>query len=80
MYDNERYTLALTDKPEIWVIIDNVERIQITFKENEFNETQQVEYLPGCKLNQQPIDVIKIARTLRCMSDFLMAHHSHIAV
>lgn len=60
-------------QPGKWVCTDMVNKIVIVFEEHKFNETQEITFIDG-----EPQDVMKIARMLREMADWLGENYYNI--
>lgn len=66
-----RYLLQESETPGWWVFTDTENKIVIRFKEHRFNETQEVTALEDSEVNP-----LAIARVMREMGDWIVAHHA----
>jgi hypothetical protein len=69
----ERYELQRSVQPGKWVCTDVVNKIVVVFEEHKFNETQEITFIDG-----EPQDVMRIARMLREMADWLGENYYNI--
>jgi hypothetical protein len=69
----ERYELQTSVHPGKWVCTDVVNKIVVVFEEHKFNETQEITFIDG-----EPQDVMRIARMLGEMADWLSGNYYNI--
>ncbi len=79
MNNNDRFILQPSSKQGFWEATDNDNGISITFKEHDFNNSQEVKLLEGD--SSMSIDkATKIATYLREIADWLRKEHYDIAM
>jgi len=66
----ERYTIEPSTRPGQWACTDNENSIACTFKDGEFNETQE-----SVHFGVERPDVMAMARYMREMGDWLRENH-----
>lgn len=69
-----QYILQQSTSEGWWVATDTLNGIVIRFKERDFNDSQQVAYLP----DTVPSDPLTIARQIRELTDWLVENHRNI--
>lgn len=79
MNTQNKYTLCRGNKPGEWKATDNVHGIVITFREHQFNETQQVSLLGGDSFSSMD-QAMRMPVYLREMADWLREEHYSIAM
>ena len=77
--DNERFTLKPARKRDFWVATDNDNGISITFREHDFNNSQEVNLARG-DTSMSVDKATKIATYLREIADWLRKEHYDIAM
>lgn len=77
--DNERFTLKPARKRDFWVATDNDNGISITFREHDFNNSQEVNLTRG-DTSMSVDKATKIATYLREIADWLRKEHYDIAM
>lgn len=70
-FNANRFILQPSEKPNQWVCTDQVNKIVITFKENDFNNSQSCTMLEDFN----PDKFMKVAQMLREMGDWLSENH-----
>jgi hypothetical protein len=70
---SQKYELQRSVHPGKWVCTDIVNKIVVVFDEHKFNDTQEITFIDG-----EPQDVMKIARMLREMADWLGENYYNI--
>lgn len=68
-----RYVLQESETPGWWVFTDTEHKVVIRFKEHRFNETQEV-----TMLDESLVNPMSVARIMREMGDWIVAHHAEI--
>ena len=79
MNNKDRYTLTPGEIRGEWKATDNVHGIVITFREHQFNETQQVSLLGGDSFSSMD-QAMRMPVYLREMADWLREEHYSIAM
>lgn len=76
MEKTTRFTLQPSEKEGFWLARDNEAGISIEFRENDFNDSQEV--LIDDTTNLQEEDAQRIARALRELGDWLNIEHPYL--
>ncbi len=79
MNTKDRFTLTPGKNRDEWKATDNDHGIVITFREHQFNETQQVSLLGGDSFSSMD-QAMRLPVYLREMSDWLREEHYSIAM
>lgn len=66
----DRYKLEQSAHPGKWVCTDKINQFIIVFEEHKFNETQEIKFFEN-----EPDNVMEIAKMLREMADWLGENH-----
>jgi hypothetical protein len=68
--EDDNYILQQSKDKGKWVCTDKINGIVVTWREREFNESQEITYINDIEPN-----VMKIARQQRLLSDWLVINH-----
>ena len=74
MDNAERFSIQRAEKPGYWECTDNEHGIKITFKEHDFNGSQEVTILGGDTFGSME-EAMGVAKALREMTDWLSREH-----